>query len=204
MAADKRFISPGLDSALPQQGASPGAQRDEGGAGSRRSSDPAKIEQIHLGVYGETDSLEQALVAEEVHPGWPLRAHEDGRLDVERLAFQRGDEERSSVQRSPKGAEPGAEADLLGDLVEALANKIADGRLEDTPRGGCVHDGKHRSLEPSGLDLKIDQGSRCGEISFAIGVLRHTRCERSPHPSGQNRAFSQSNGREGGTADFSS
>src|ERR1700750_877561 len=105
MAADKRFISPGLDSALPQHGAAPGAQRDEGGAESRRSSDPAKVEQIHLGINGETDFLEEALLAKKVHPSWPLRAHEDGRLDIERLAFQRGDEERSSVQRSPKGAE---------------------------------------------------------------------------------------------------
>src|SRR5436309_11021310 len=100
MAADKRFMSPGLDSALPQHGAARGAQRDGGGARSRRSSDAAKVEQVHLGVDGETDPLEEALVADEVLSRWPAQAHENRRLDVERLTFERLKEERPPIQLS--------------------------------------------------------------------------------------------------------
>src|SRR3954447_5334796 len=109
MAADKRFMSPGLDQLslnMVPRGVLSGTQER---AGSRRSSDPAKIEQIHLGVYGETDSLEQALVAEEVLSEWPARAHENRRLDVEWLTFERFKEEGSPIQTSSKGAEPCAQ-----------------------------------------------------------------------------------------------
>src|SRR3954453_8955675 len=109
MAADKRFMSPGLDQLslnMVPRGVLSGTQER---AGSRRSSDPAKVEQIHLGVYGETDPLEEALVAQEALSRWPAQAHENRRLDVERLTFERLKEERPPIQLSSKSAKPSAQ-----------------------------------------------------------------------------------------------
>jgi hypothetical protein len=108
------------------------------------SSDPAEVEQVHLGVDGETDSLEEALIAQEVHLGRPIRAYEDSRLDIERLAFPSFKEKGAPLQISSKRAEPGAQGNVPGNPVEILTDKVSDDGLEDTPRGGGIHHGKHR------------------------------------------------------------
>src|SRR3954470_10101898 len=59
-------------------------------------SDPAEVEQVCFRIDGETDSLQQALIAQEVLSG-PTGAHEYGCLDIQRLTLQRFKEKRDPV-----------------------------------------------------------------------------------------------------------
>src|SRR4051812_19370888 len=101
-------------------------------------SDPAEVEEIHLGVDGETDPLEEALVANEVGPA-PVRAQEDGCFHIERLPFVGWNSEHIPVDRSLDQAHPCAQDGLSQDWQRIPDQTFCYNRLENTPGGGGVH-----------------------------------------------------------------
>jgi hypothetical protein len=58
------------------------------GAGIEASLETAEVEQVRLRVNGETDSLEQALIAQKILSR-PSRTHENSRLDSQRFTLER-------------------------------------------------------------------------------------------------------------------
>src|SRR5215203_435383 len=73
-------------------------------------SDLAEVEEIGVGVDGEADPLEQALIADEVRTG-PVGAQEDGGLQIEGLPLVSGKREGNPIESSMEQPEPCTQGD---------------------------------------------------------------------------------------------
>jgi hypothetical protein len=153
-------------------------------------SDPAEVEQVHLGIDSETDSLEQALVPDEVG-AVPLRAQEDRGLRLQGLSLIGGKSYRNPVERSLECSQTSIQDDSHFNGREVLPQNIPYLMLEDAPRGGRVYHRQNGSRD--GLQGEMNENARlgAGELEPALYIASATGGKGNKVPSEEKRSAGQ-------------